>query len=305
MRIAILGSGAMGCLFAGLLSRCNQVSLIARSEQAVKAINEKGLRIREQDGTIFQASVPAYMSGTELGPMDLVVVFVKSMDSISALKANEGLIGKSTFLMTLQNGSGHDEELARFVSRDRIVLGVTRHNSSVIEPGLVSHGGSGQTVIGLLGFDPSTIRPIEQAFTACALDCIIALDIERQIWSKLLLNTSVSSLTALLQVKQGFIIDDPYACSVMETLASEAVEVGNAYGYGLDRDKSIESIKALISKAKGGLTSIYADIRDGRLTEVDYISGSVIRAAQKKGIEVPCHRMLVALIHAMEDKGRA
>ena len=114
---------------------------------------------------------------------------------------------------------------------------------------------------------------------------------------------SVQSLQAVLQVPLGFIYDDPHARGMMHALAKEAVAVANAdLGGGFEEDAVIESIETVLRNGRGGYTSIYADLRDGRRTEVDTISGSVIDAAKRLGIPVPCHEMVVAAIHAMEDK---
>lgn len=302
MKIAILGAGAMGMLFGSYLSQHNQVWLIDIDEKRIEKINADGVAVCEKNGEdrIYRPLAAASAAG--LGTMDLVLVFVKSMFTVSALENNRSLVGPDTYLMTLQNGAGHEAKLLQFADEGHVIIGSTQHNSSVIANGHVNHGGSGQTSIGLLNGHSNEIQPIAENFTACGLDCCISMEIKRQIWTKLFTNTAASSLTAVLQVPLGFILDDPFACSLMERMVKEAVSVANAGGLGFDEEKVIVGIKTVLANGRGGYTSIYADIKNGNRTEVDTISGSVVEKAKEYGIPVPCHETIIALIHAMENK---
>ncbi|MBR2282125.1 MAG: hypothetical protein IJ863_05850, partial [Spirochaetales bacterium] len=150
MRITVLGAGAMGSLFSGYLSRNNDVTVVDVSEVMVSAIRSDGVRIREKDGSIGEYRPNAVTSTEGMGTQDLVIVFVKSMFTTSALESNRNLIGPDTYIMTLQNGAGHESKLLRFADRKHVIIGSTQHNSSVIQAGFVNHGGSGMTSIGLL-----------------------------------------------------------------------------------------------------------------------------------------------------------
>lgn len=303
MRIGILGAGAMGMLFGGYLSRENRVWLIDVDRERVERINREGVAVEEKEGeTLFHPQ--AVTDSSSLPVMDLVIVFVKAMYTQSALETNRHLLGENTYLMTLQNGAGHEHKLLPFADREHVIIGSTQHNSSVAGSSRVRHGGGGKTSIGLLSGDSRAIAPIAENFTRCGFECATSDQVQKQIWSKLFLNTSASSLTAVLQVPLGFILDDPYACSLMEKLAREAVATANAEGLDFTEEEVLESIKTVLSNGKGGYTSIYADIKNGNRTEVDTISGSVVEAAREKDIPVPCHETIVTLIHAMENRNR-
>lgn len=293
----------MGMLFGGYLSRENQVWLIDVDQRRVEEILKAGVTVEEKDGE--QRFAPLAVTDSKgLPVMDLVIVFVKAMFTESALKTNRHLLGEHTYLMTLQNGAGHENRLLKFVDGEHVIIGSTQHNSSVAGSSKVRHGGGGKTSIGLVSGDSESITTIAETFTRCGFDCITSNQVQKQIWSKLFLNTSASSLTAVLQVPLGFILDNPYACSLMEQLAKEAVAVANANGLGFDEGEVIEGIKTVLDNGRGGYTSIYADIRDGRRTEVDTIAGSVVEAARERNIPVPCHETIVSLIHAMEGRGK-
>lgn len=303
MRIAILGAGAMGVLFGGYLSRENQTWLVDVNRERVKTIAGNGVRIREADGKDAFYHPDAVTDTSGLPVMDLVIVFVKSMFTRAALETNRNLIGPDTYLMTLQNGAGHEKQLLEFVDREHVIIGSTQHNSSILEDGYVNHGGGGRTSIGLLAGNGERLYKISDTFTACGFDCVISDRVQYQIWNKLFLNTAASSLTAILQVPLGFILENPFACGIMEKLAGEAVTVANAMGMtDFKAEQIICEIKTVLANSRGGYTSIYADIKNGMCTEVDTISGAVVETAKELRIPVPYHEMIVALIHAMEGR---
>lgn len=305
MRITVLGAGAMGMLFGGYLSAKNEVYLVEVNKERVDYINANGVRVREKDGTekLFR---PTAVSTTEgLGNMDLVIVFVKSMYTVSALETNKCLIGPETYLMTLQNGAGHESKLLQFTDKNHVIIGSTQHNSSIIENGFVNHGGSGKTSIGLLNGNSSVLDAMAADFTSCGLECVSSNEVKKQIWTKLFTNTAASSLTAVLQMPLGYIYDNEYAHSLMVTLCKEAVSVANAEGFAVfDENEVIKGVEEVCKNAPLGYTSIYADIRDGRRTEVDTISGSVVEAGKRLGVSVPCHETIVSIIHAMEQRNQ-
>lgn len=158
------------------------------------------------------------------------------------------------------------------------------------------------TSIGLLDGKSDVLSSIAQSFTACGLECRTENNVQKQIWKKMFTNTAASSLTALFQVPLGFIHSDKNANWIMRALSHEAVTVANALGLDFNEEKVIEDVETVLINAPNGYTSIYADIRDGRRTEVDTISGSVVEAAHDLGISVPYHEMVVKCIHALEDK---
>ena len=236
---------------------------------------------------------------------DLLIVFVKSMFTISALENNKNLIGPMTYLMTLQNGAGHESKLLQFADEAHVIIGTTQHNSSIIANGHVNHGGKGKTQIGLLSGDSHRLEAIAQNFSQCGLECSTSADVKRQIWTKLFTNTSASALTAVLQVPLGFIHEDTNAHKMMEVLAREATAVANAdCGGGFDEAEVIEGVDTVCRNAPNGYTSIYADVKKGARSEVDTISGSVAETGKRLGIATPYHEMTVTLIHAMENRNR-
>ena len=305
MKIAVLGAGAMGGLYSAYLSRHNEVTVIDVNAQVVEKINEDGLEVQEPDGTSQVYHPHAVLSTEGMAPVDLIVVFVKAMFSESALNNNRGIIGPETYLMTLQNGSGHEDMLGKFVPQEHIIIGTTQHNASVAGFGVTKHGGSGMTHMGCVTGDVTRLQKFADAFTACGLDADVSDGVQKMIWNKMFTNVSASALTGALQVPLGFISADEHAWKLCCQLIREAVDVAAALGMDFDYDEKVAEVKAVCDKSPNGLTSIYADLRNGRRSEVDTISGSIVRAGVKAGVPTPSHRFLVDLIHAMENRPRA
>ena len=305
MKIAVLGAGAMGGLYSAYLSRHNEVTVIDVNTQVVEKINADGLEVQEPDGTSNIYHPHAVLSTEGMEPVDLIVVFVKAMFSESALNNNKSIIGPETYLMTLQNGSGHEDMLGKFVPQEHIIIGTTQHNASVAGFGVTKHGGSGMTHMGCVTGDVSRLQKFADAFTACGLDADVSDGVQKMIWNKMFTNVSASALTGALQVPLGFISADENAWKLCCQLIREAVDVAAALGMDFDYDEKVAEVKAVCDKSPNGLTSIYADLRDGRRSEVDTISGSIVRAGVKAGVPTPSHSFLVGLIHAMENRPRA
>lgn len=305
MKIAVLGAGAMGGLFASYLSRRNDVTLVSRHEEQADRINKEGFTVLEKDGRVQVFHLHAVVSTKDMEPQDLVILFVKSMANESVLAANRSLLGPDTYLCTLQNGSGHEDVLKKFVPEDHIILGTTQHNASTEGRNITRHGGSGMTHFGGITGDADRLKRFADCFTSCGLAADVSDKVQEMIWNKMFTNISASALTGALQVPLGYIAKDPYAWSLCCQLISEAVDVASALGMHFDKEEKISEVKAICENAPDGLTSIYADLKNGRKTEVDAITGSVVRAGEKTGVPTPGHSFLLKLIHAMEGRGKA
>ena len=301
MRIAVIGAGAMGSIYGGRLSLNNEVFLVDTNNAVIDAINHDGL-ILEENGNDNRYSPKAITSTEGLEPVDLIILFVKALYSRSALEANRRIISEHTYLMTLQNGSGHEDILSDFAPKERIIIGTTEDNGAVLSPGHVRHGGKGNTNVGMLVDDTNGFLPkLKEAFDSCGFNVRIHENIQQLIWNKLFVNVAFSAVTGLLKCEMGFIAKSDYAMNISKKLLHEAVTVAHALGLEADEDALLDEIKSVSMNSPNGVTSICADLRAGRKTEVDTISGSVVRAAKKCGIDVPYHEFIVNAIHAMES----
>lgn len=305
MKIAVIGAGAMGSIYGGHLSLHNDVVLVDTNQAVVDKINQDGLLIDENDTT--NCYHPRAVTSTEgETPADLVILFVKALFSKAALSGNRALIGPDTRLLTLQNGAGHEAILSAFAPKEHVVIGTTEDNGAVLAPGHVRHGGKGVTNVGLLTEDQDGFLPkLAEAFDSCGFQTRIQSNIQQLIWDKLFTNVSLSALTGVLQVDMGYIAANEHAWKLCCQLIHETVLTAEAMGLHFDEAKMTEKVRETSVNNPHGCTSIRADLRDGRRTEVDTISGAVLRAAKEHGVAVPGHAFIVELVHAMEGRGQA
>lgn len=299
MKIAVLGSGAMGCLYGAYLSGKNEVTLIDASRPQVAAIRQNGL-IMLEDNAERKFQIRAERSGTDIGWADLVVVFVKSIHTYEAVQANLSLIGENTVVMTLQNGAGNDRDIKNFVPEKNIIIGTSKHNSIGMGPGRIHHTASGITTIGTMGPDAEMLRRIMEALNACGLETVISDNIQRIIWSKLLVNMSVNTLTALLETKIGYMAENSHAWDFAKRIIYEGVEVAEEDGTYFDRREALEMVRKVCTEAGNGYSSMYQDRKRKVRTEIDKINGAVVEQAKLYGVPTPYNALVVDLIHAVE-----
>ena len=303
MRIAVIGAGAMGSIYGGRLSQHNEVILVDTNEKVVDQICKNGLKI-DENGTTDCYHPAALCDTSNEKPADLVILFVKALFSRSALENNRSLIGPDTRLMTLQNGAGHEDLLKEFVNEDRVIIGTTEDNGAVLDFGHVRRGGTGVTNVGMLTEDKDGfLGRLKETFDSCGFEVRIHENIQYLIWDKLFTNVSLSALTGILQVDMGYIAADEYTWKLCRQLIHETILTAAAAGLEVDEEAVAEKVKKTSLNNPSGCTSIRADLRDGRRTEVDTISGAVVRAAKKYNVEVLGHEFVVNLVHAMEGRG--
>jgi len=304
MKIAVLGAGAMGSLFAAKLSARHDVTVIDLNAARIEAVNAEGIRVMEQDGSVLTGKPCASLPKDAAGECDLVLVFVKAMFTKAALEGIKAVIGPQTRLLTLQNGGGHEDVLSQFVPMENVLVGTTQHNASVQADGSIHHGGSGVTKIGSLAGNHQAAKDVAEAFAQAGFEMQVSENVREAVWQKLMTNVSLSALTGVFQMPLGFVTQSASAWTLCETLIREACEVAAADGVAFDVEDKIEEVRKVSVNGPMGITSICADLQNGRMTEVDTISGSVVRAAKRLGMQAPHHEMMVLLIHAFEDKNR-
>ena len=302
MKIALIGPGAMGLLFGGYLSQKHDVTLIGTHAETMKSIEENGIVIREIDGSegIYRPHAAAASNG--MSPADLVILFVKSGASRSALEQNRSLLGADTFLLTLQNGAGHEGLLRQFADDAHIIIGTTKQGSYRLSPTSICHSGKGSTAIGGICQNSTSFASVAHALEECGLPCQLTDQVQGMIWDKLMINASSSVLSGILQVPQGYVAENKDAWSIAQKLIRELCAVAAADGYPFEAEEQISRIKTHLENAPDGYTSIYADLKAGRITEAPVITGAVVDTARRLGVPAPTHETVLALVHAMEKR---
>lgn len=301
MKIAVLGSGAIGCLYGAYLSKNNDVHMICRRQKVMDAINKEGLTVFEPDGSkVSYPKVQASLSGECQADVDLILVIVKAFDTESAMEANRNLIKDHTMIMTLQNGGGNDLKLAEFVPMDRVIIGTTRHNAVNLDNGNIRHSGSGTTYIGS-NIKGTELGEIARTFKEAGLETIVNDDIQRIIWSKLFFNLSANTFTAITKAPFGTLIHDDYAWGFAKKLISEAIEVAKAEGQHFSLQEVLDYVHSTCEAVATGFSSMSQDVMNCHKTEIDAITGFVVDRANAHHVPAPCNTFVRDLVHSIEN----
>ena len=301
MNIVIIGAGAMGCLYGAYLSKNNAVLLLDSYAPQVEAINRSGITVQEEDGTEAHfTQLSAALSGTVTEAADLVIVFVKSTYTEAALAENKALFGPHTLVMTLQNGAGNDRKIARYVQPENIIIGTSKHNSVNLGGGRIRHSGHGATTIGSNLRIPETLARVSALLTDAGFLTEVSDDIQRIIWSKLFVNLSINTFTAITRAPIGNMIENRYAWDFAEKMICEAVDVAEADGTHFSYMEVLNLVHHVCEDAGKGYSSMYQDVQRGIMTEIDAINGAIVQQAKLYNVPAPYNALIVDLIHAIE-----
>ncbi len=300
MKINILGAGAMGLLYASYLCKNNDVTLIERREENVDYITNNGVNVT-RNGVTNNYKIKIVKSGTILPPCSLFIVFVKNTSTEEALKDNLSSISSSTAVLTLQNGYGSSEIIKKYVPKEQIYIGISKHNSLNLGKGNIEHTACGETSIGTDYGKKETLEEIVNTFNNSSLETKLCENVNYLIFEKLVLNASTNALTALFNTTFKSLLDDKYAFNVLQNIIKECILVLNKIGINLDLEEEIDQLKRIFSSSIGGKSSMCQDINNARLTEIDFINGAITSLGDKFNIETPYNDMIVNLIHFKED----
>jgi 2-dehydropantoate 2-reductase len=304
-RVAILGGGgAMGGLFGGwLAAHGTDVTLIDVAPAAIEAIGRDGLTIEEKDGTVAKIGVPVTANPAGVGPVDLVVTFVKCYHTEAAVTAARPMIGPDTTVLTLQNGWGNADRIAAIAGPERVVVGLTYHSGTLIAPGRVKHPGSGRTVIGEIGGGASDrVAAIVDLFNAAGIETEPSERVLDEIWKKLALNCCTLPTSGLLRFHAHELVAHDGTLALMRGLLDEVVAVAQAKGLSLDPDERWPAITGLLERAIGGKASMLQDVEAGRRTEIEAINGAVVDAGARAGVATPLNASMVWMISALQER---
>lgn len=300
MDVAVIGSGAMGSLFGGRLAQAGvRVTFVDVWKAHVEALNEEGLVIETPDGTDRIRNVQATTTPGSVGPIDLLLVFVKSIHTRQAV-ADAAPLLDGTEVLTLQNGLGNPETLAEFVDESRVIAGVTAHGSTMVEPGRIRHAGRGATTIGrYFGNNDDTVAAVAETFTEAGIETAVADDITDAVWEKVLVNVGINAATALARVRNQRLVTTEPGRRLLGSAVREAAAVAAAEGVAV-RDDIIDHVLDIAERTGANRSSMRQDVEAGRRTEIETLNGEVVRRAEAHDIKTPVNRALADLVRLTE-----
>ncbi|MFP4268577.1 MAG: ketopantoate reductase family protein [Spirochaetaceae bacterium] len=303
MKIAILGSGAMGSLFGGMLSQHGaEVVLFDINKAHVDAVNGKGLLIEESStGEQTRVHPKASTDPKSVEGSDYYIVFVKSTATEQVAKNFLPHTSRDTVVITMQNGVGNEEILRGVFGEHRTAAGVTSQGATYLGPGAIRHAGSGPTYLCMSDRNNKKLEPFLEVLNTSGFETHIEENIQDLIWSKLIINVGINALTALTGLHNGELLDYEDTKEIMKDLTDEAVAVAEANNITLTHENPLETLYEVARKTEANRSSMLQDFDRGSRTEIEFINFAIVREGEKLGIPTPVNKTLARLVRTLDN----
>ena len=306
MRIAVVGTGAMGSVYAGLLADAgNEVWAVDVWREHIEAIKEKGLRVEGASGD-RRVWMKATTIPSEIGLVDLVIIATKTSHVQSAAESIRTLVGNHTTVLTIQNGLGSGETVTTILGQGKVILGVAGgFGASIKAPGHVHHNGWEFVHMGE-PHGPATprVHQVAEIWRRAGFKVTAQDDLKRLIWEKLICNVCYSGICAVLECTIGEVITDCNAWKVGSTCAVEAFQVALRSGVHLSFKDPIQHVQVFGRKIPKARPSVLLDLMAGRPTEIGEINGAIPRAASLYDYSAPYNEVITALVKNKEKQSK-
>ncbi len=296
MKVTILGTGAVACLLGARLAGCADLTLLGSWRTGIFAIRRDGIRCESATG-LTSMRVNATADPAECMDSDLMIVVVKAYQTRSAVMLAKDILKPGGLALTLQNGLGNVEILREAFGAERAAGGIAILGANMIAPGVVRQcGGEIQIQVE----KHPRIEPAVEFFKAGELDVRIVENLESLQWGKLVVNSALNPLGALLRETNEVFAEREPAREVFLSVIRESAGVASAMGIPLPYDDPAEHALGVVRGTAGNRCSMLQDLENHRPTEIDAINGAIVRAAAKTDVPAPWNGMLVQLIKAAE-----
>jgi len=292
MKVAVVGPGALGCLFAARLAVTggHRVCLVDHRPDRLERLRKHGIRVETQREPLHASPKLSQRVPAKCG---LVIVLVKSHVTPQLELPPEVPV------LTLQNGLNNIETLGALVGNDQILAGSTSEAATLLQEGVTRHVAHGKTRFGAWTTCPA--QPALELLQEAGFDAALTPTPGEVIWEKVAINSGINPLTAILNVPNGHLLALPETRALLRDLVVEAVKVAAAEGYRFERSL-LEAAEDTCRATSENISSMLQDIRAGRRTEIESISGEILRRAQRFNLHTPRTRMAYQLVRGLENR---
>ncbi|MBW2066082.1 MAG: 2-dehydropantoate 2-reductase [Deltaproteobacteria bacterium] len=309
MRIVIVGAGAIGRFFGGMLRRSgNEVIFVESNPEVVNAINENGVQFirpgEDQSNVTLRVKARATGEPDSVDACDLIILAVKGYTTAAAVRRIAMLVRDDAPLLTIQTGLGNIETMAEILDKKNLLGGVTFHGATSLDESRVRHAGSGKTLIGELhGRRSERLFRIKELFYHSGIETEISDNIIGHIWAKSLVYSAINPLTAILRLKNGQIVEKMESISLARRLIDEGKVVAQAYAVQLPDDDLYDSLLVVCRSTAENLSPMLQDLLNNRPTEIETLNGMIFSLGRRKGISTPLHQAMTDLIRLLAKWG--
>jgi 2-dehydropantoate 2-reductase len=305
VRVAILGAGALGCLFGARLSPHAEVTLVGRWPEQLAALRDGPLRVTEAGGGEWEVWLRATNEASAAGPADVALILTKTPKTEAAAQGAARALTPDGLAITLQNGLGNLEILARHVGSERAALGVTTQGATLAGPGRLVAAGGGPTALATRPAIDERLRRFAALCARAGVEVCVADDVDALLWGKLAVSAAINPLTALLRAPNGALLESPWARELLRQAAGEVAAVAAARSIRLPFEDAGAKAEEVARQTAPNLSSMLQDVLRGAESEIEAINGAVVRAADCAGVNVPANRLLHALVRALDETAQA
>ena len=298
MRIAVIGAGGTGGYFGGLLARAgHDVTFVARGAH-LDAIRSRGLEVHSRLAGNFVVRAPATDDIRSIGPVDLVLVCVKTYSMDGILPLLPSLVGPKTMIASMQNGIDNADRIAA-VTGPRPVLGMVAQVSSFVEaPGVVGQtGGGGRLIFGeMAGGESARTAALLEAFQSAGIAAAVRPDIRVALWEKFIFICGVSGVTALTRLPLGPVLADAEGAALMRATLEEVAAVARAAGLAIARGFAEQAVAMMRGFEPWFRGSMAQDLLEGRPLELETLNGTVVGLGRAREVPVPVNWSIYAAL---------
>ncbi len=306
MKIGIIGAGAMGSVYAGLMADAgHDVWMFDNWAEHIAAIKANGLRVEGASGA-RTAHPNATTNAADAGVVELAIVATKAMQTKDAVEAARPMIGPATGVLSLQNGLGNVERIQELVDPKNVLCGIAGgFGASMVGPGHVHHNGmEAINIAEAQGGITPRIEAVAEAWRESGFTVGVYADIWPVVWSKLMANIAVSATCTLTGMRVGQVVKNEWAWGLSLDCVREAAACAKAKGIKLLYDDPIAWVQDFTTKIPDARPSMYLDTQAGKVSEIGSIHGGVVREGVLLGVPTPTCAFMVRAVTALQEKNR-
>ncbi len=303
LNIAIFGVGAMGSLFGSRLSGQPgvKVTLFGHWAEQIEAIRANGLSISYPDGRQSHHPLQITSHLADLPPADIALILVKSYQTERAARQAAQVLRPDGLALTLQNGLGNLEKMAEIVGPQRAGLGVTAQGATMLGPGQLYHAGQGATHLARVPGYEIHLETLAGLLNTAGLETSLVDNADSLVWGKLAINAGINPLTALLEVPNGALAENEEWQRVMSAAAGEVAQLAAVQGIALPYADAARRTAEVSRATASNRSSMLQDVTRHAPTEIDAISGAIVRLGRRLGVPTPVNEFLLQLVKDKES----